>query len=185
MILAKKIFINITLTSLIFILSFPTAALKNNDSHQPIQIDSVKQSLDLEKNITTFTENVIIKQGSIDVRADKVIVTRPNSDSKNIIVEAYGKPVTFYQLQDDGKQLKGYSDKIRYEIKKELVILTGNAYLEQLDCNIASEKITYSFPTKQMEAFSDKGKRVTSILLPFQLKEKNPVINRINNNSKK
>ncbi len=166
-------------------LSFPTVALKSNDFYQPIQINSVKQSLDLEKNITTFTENVIIKQGSIDVRADKVVVTHPNSDTKKIIVEAYGTPVTFYQLQDDGNQLKGYSDKIRYEMEKELVILTGNAYLEQLDYNIASEKITYLVPTKQIEAFGDKGKLVTTILLPFQLQEKGPVMKSINNNSKK
>ncbi|MGP1947668.1 MAG: lipopolysaccharide ABC transporter substrate-binding protein LptA [Arsenophonus sp. NC-PG7-MAG3] len=185
MILTKKIFINLVLTSSIFILSFPIVAIKSNDSHQPIQIDSVKQSLDLEKNITTFTENVIIKQGSIDVRADKVIVTRPNRDTKKIILEAYGTPVTFYQLQDDGKQIKGYSDKIRYEMEKELIILTGNAYLEQLDYNIASEKITYLIPTKQMEAFSDKGKRVTTILLPFQLQKKSPLVKSINNNIKK
>lgn len=82
MILAKKIFINVALTSSIFILSLPAVALKS-DSQQPIQIDSVKQSLDLEKNITTFTGNVVIKQGSIDVRADKVVVTRPNGDAKD------------------------------------------------------------------------------------------------------
>ncbi|HGJ5876835.1 MAG TPA: lipopolysaccharide ABC transporter substrate-binding protein LptA [Arsenophonus sp.] len=184
MILAKKIFINAALTSTIFILSLPAVALKS-DSQQPIQIDSVKQSLDLEKNITTFTENVAIKQGSIDVRADKVVVTRPNGDAKQMIVEAYGMPATFYQLQDDGKPIKGHSDKVRYEIDKELVILTGNAYLEQLDSNIKGDKITYLVPTQQMEAFSDKGKRVTTILLPSQLQEKGPGVKSTNNSKSK
>lgn len=184
MILAKKIFINVALTSSIFILSLPAVALKS-DSQQPIQIDSVKQSLDLEKNITTFTENVVIKQGSIDVRADKVVVTRPNGDAKKMVVEAYGTPATFYQLQDDGKPIKGHSDKIRYEMEKELVILTGNAYLEQLDSNIKGDKITNLVPTQQMEAFSDKGKRVTTILLPSQLQEKGPGVKSTNNSKSK
>lgn len=184
MIFTKKIFLNIGLTSLIFLLSLPSVALKS-DSQQPIQIDSIKQSLDLEKNITTFTENIFIKQGSIDVRADKVVVTHPNGDTKNMVVEAYGTPATFYQLQDDGKPIKGHSDKIRYEMKKELVILMGNAYLEQLDSNIKGDKITYLVPTQQMKAFSDKGKRVTTILFPSQLQEKSPGVKSTNNSKSK
>ncbi|MGP1924775.1 MAG: lipopolysaccharide ABC transporter substrate-binding protein LptA [Arsenophonus sp. NEOnobi-MAG3] len=184
MILAKKILINVALTSSIFILNLPAIALKS-DFQQPIQIYSVKQSLDLKKNITTFTENVIIEQGSIDVRADKIIITRPNGNTKKIIIEAYGRPATFYQLQDDGKQLKGHSDKICYEMEKELVILTGNAYLEQGDSNIKSEKITYLVLSKQMKAFSDKGKRVTTILLPSQLQEKGHGVKNINYSNSK
>ncbi|MGP1939418.1 MAG: lipopolysaccharide ABC transporter substrate-binding protein LptA [Arsenophonus sp. ET-DL9-MAG3] len=171
-ILVKKIFIKILLISLIFILSFPALALKS-DSKQPIQINSVKQSIDLEKNITIFTENIVIKQGTIDVRAYKVIVTRPNGDGKKMIVEAYGTPVTFYQLQDNGKSIKGYSNKLRYEIEKKLIVLIGNAYLEQLDSNIKGDKITYLIQNQEMEAFSNNGKpRVTTIFLPSQFNYK-------------
>ena len=52
--------------------------------------------------------------------------------------------------------------------------MTGNAYLEQLDSNITGDKITYVVPTQQMQAFSDKGKQVTTVLLPSQLQEKGP-----------
>ncbi|MGP1931035.1 MAG: lipopolysaccharide transport periplasmic protein LptA [Arsenophonus sp. ET-DL12-MAG3] len=140
-------------------------ALKN-DFKQPIQINSVRQSIDLVKNITIFTKNIVIKQGTIDVRAYKVIVIRPNGDWKKMVIEAYGKPVTFYQLQDNGKPIKGYSNKIRYEIEKKLVILTGNAYLEQLDNNIKGDKIFYLVQTQKMKAFSKKGSKVTTTLLP-------------------
>ena len=169
----KKRFIQGAVASAIFALSLPAMALKS-DTQQPMTINSVKQSLDLEKNVTTFTDDVIIKQGSIDIRANKVVVTRPSSDSDKIIVEAFGSPVTFYQLQDDGKPIKGHASKARYEVDKQLVTLTGNAYLEQLDSNIQGDKITYLVPTQQMEAFSDKGKRVTTVLLPAQLQEKGP-----------
>ncbi len=170
MLLVKKISINVIVISNMFILCFPAFSLKN-DSQQTIQIHSIKQLLDLKKNITKFTENVIIKQGSIDIRADKVVITRPNNDTKKMIIEAYGNPTTFYQLQDDGKPIKGYSDKICYEIEKELIILMGNAYFEQLDSNIKGDKITYLIQIQEMEAFSDNGKQVTTILLPSQLKK--------------
>lgn len=112
---------------------------------------------------------------SVHIR--KVVVTRPSSNSDKITIEAFGNPVTFYQLQDDGKPIKGRASKARYEVDKELLTLTGNAYLEQLDSNIKGDKITYIVPTQQMEAFSDKGKRVTTVLLPSQLQEKGPAAN--------
>ena len=131
-----------------------------------------------------FIHDVVIKQGSIDIRANKVVVTRPSSDSDKIVIEAFGTPVTFYQLQDDGKPIKGHASKARYEVDKQLVTLTGNAYLEQLDSNIQGDKITYLVPTQQMEAFSDKGKRVTTVILPAQLQEKGPAANKNSSASK-
>ena len=174
---ANKIhFIQGIIASALFALSVPALALKT-DTQQPMTINSAKQSLDLEKNITTFSDDVVIKQGSIDIRANKVVVTRPSSNSDKITIEAYGTPVTFYQLQDDGKPIKGHANKARYEVDKQLLTLTGNAYLEQLDSNIKGDRITYVVPTQQMEAFSDKGKRVTTVILPSQLQEKGPAAN--------
>ncbi len=167
---------NAFIASVIFAVSLPALALKD-DTQKPISIDSVKQALDMTGNTATFTEDVIVKQGSIDIRADKVVVTRPDGDSKKMIIEAFGNPVTFYQLQDNGKPIKGRGSKMRYEMDKELVTLTGNAYLEQLDSNIKGDRITYLVPTQQMEAFSDKGKRVTTVLLPSQLQEEGPGAN--------
>ncbi len=89
-------------------------------------------------------------------------------------------PGYLYQLQDDGKPIKS---KARYEVDKQLVTLTGNAYLEQLDSNIQGDKITYLVPTQQMEAFSDKGKRVTTVNCRHNC-EKGPAANKNSSASK-
>ena len=152
----KKRFIQGAVASAILALSVPAFALKT-DTQQPMTINSVKQSLDLEKNVTTFTDDVVVKQGSIDIRANKVVVTRPSSNSDKITIEAFGTPVTFYQLQDDGKPIKGHALKARYEVDKELLTLTGDAYLEQLDSNIKGDKITYVVPTQQWKRLVTKA----------------------------
>lgn len=90
------------------------------------------------------------------------------------MVEGYGNPVTFYQMQDNGKPIKGHAQKVRYEVENDLVTLTGNAYLEQLDSNVKGDRITYLVQKQQMEAFSDKGNRVTTVLVPSQLQQKTP-----------
>ncbi|MGT3563414.1 lipopolysaccharide ABC transporter substrate-binding protein LptA, partial [Escherichia coli] len=55
---------NTLIISTLFSISVPVMALKD-DTQQPIVVNSEKQSLNLEKNITTFTQNVVVKQGSI------------------------------------------------------------------------------------------------------------------------
>ncbi|WP_275540132.1 LptA/OstA family protein, partial [Escherichia coli] len=65
---------NLLIGSLVLAASAPALALKS-DSSQPVSIDSLKQSLDMQSNVSTFTDNVVIKQGTIDIRADKVVVT--------------------------------------------------------------------------------------------------------------
>lgn len=60
------------------------------------------------------------------------------------MIDGYGNPATFYQMQDNGKPVKGHASKMHYELQNvDFVVLTGNAYLEQLDSNIKGDKITY------------------------------------------
>ncbi len=95
--------------------SFSALALKN-DTQQPINITSDNQSLDLEKNIVTFSDNVVITQGSILINADKVTIIRPadNGGGKEKI-EALGNPVTFQQQLDNGRhyRLRSHSFQVR------------------------------------------------------------------------
>ncbi len=162
---------------LLCIFSLPVIAIQN-DTRQPIHINSTKQSLDMNANTVIFTDTVIIKQGTIEIHADKVIVLRPDGDQKHTFIEGFGKPVTFVQTQDNGKPVKGHAQKLRYEVENEFIVLTGEAYLEQLDSNITGDKITYLVKQQQMEAFSNKGKHVTTILLPAQLQDKDPQNNK-------
>ncbi|MFI0488026.1 MAG: lipopolysaccharide ABC transporter substrate-binding protein LptA [Yersinia sp. (in: enterobacteria)] len=166
---------HLLLASSLFTASLPVFAV-TGDTDQPVQVDSVKQTLDVEANTITFIDNVIIKQGTIEIKADKVVVTRPGGDQNKMVIEGYGNPVTFYQMQDNGKPIKGHGQKLRYEVANDFVVLTGNAYLEQLDSNIKGDRITYLVKKQQMEAFSDKGNRVTTVLLPSQLQDKGSAV---------
>ncbi|NJD85120.1 lipopolysaccharide transport periplasmic protein LptA, partial [Candidatus Erwinia dacicola] len=88
--------------SLLLAASLPALAL-TGDSEKPVNVDSENQALDMQGNVATFTGKVIVTQGSIKITADKVVVTRPGGDSNKTIVDAYGNPATFYQMQDNGK----------------------------------------------------------------------------------
>ncbi|MDV5353904.1 lipopolysaccharide ABC transporter substrate-binding protein LptA [Kosakonia sp. SMBL-WEM22] len=163
--------LNLILAGTLFAAALPALAV-TGDTDQPIHIDSDQQSLDMQGNVVTFTGNVVVTQGTIKINADKVVVTRPGGQQGREIIDGYGNPATFYQMQDNGKPVKGHASQMHYELEKDFVILTGNAYLEQLDSNVAGDKITYLVKEQKMQAFSDKGKRVTTVLVPSQLQDK-------------
>ena len=66
----KSINNKILLAALLCITSFSAFALKD-DTKQPIKIVSTNQSLDMENSVVTFTDNVVITQGSIVIKAEK------------------------------------------------------------------------------------------------------------------
>lgn len=167
--------LSLLLTMILTSVNTPVLAL-SSDTHQPINIESDQQSLDIQHNIVTFTGNVVLTQGSVKIHADKLIVTRMNGEKGQEIIDGYGNPATFFQRQDNGKSVEGHAGHMRYEVKKERVTLTGNAMLKQLDSNIKAEKITYLVQQQQMQAFSHNNKRVTTVLLPSQL-QGNPSAN--------
>ncbi|EPK7359133.1 lipopolysaccharide ABC transporter substrate-binding protein LptA [Kluyvera intermedia] len=167
----NKLSLKLALAGSLLAASLPAMAL-TGDTDQPIHIESDQQSLDMQGNIVTFTGNVVVTQGTIKINADKVVVTRPADQKGKEVIDGYGNPATFYQMQDNGKPVKGHASKMHYELQNDFVVLTGNAYLEQLDSNIKGDKITYLVKEQKMQAFSDKGKRVTTVLVPSQIQDK-------------
>ncbi|WP_373768211.1 lipopolysaccharide transport periplasmic protein LptA [Glaesserella sp.] len=164
----KFIMKSIFLTTL-FSVSFSAHALKG-DTDQPINIDSGSQSLDMENNIVTFSDNVVITQGSIKVHASKVTITR--REGKKETIDASGAPVTFQQTLDDGKPVNGKANSVHYDLGTEFLTLIGNAELKQMDSAIKAEKITYDVKKQQLKASGGGKARVNTVLIPTQLQNK-------------
>ena len=163
----NKLSLNLVLASSLLAASIPAFAV-TGDTDQPIHIESDQQSLDMQGNVVTFTGNVIVTQGTIKINADKVVVTRPGGEQGKEIIDDF----PFCQMQDNGKPVEGHASQMHYELAKDFVVLTGNAYLQQVDSNIKGDKITYLVKEQKMQAFSNKGGRVTTVLVPSQLQDK-------------
>ena len=116
----------------------------------------------------------MITQGSIIVKASKVVITRPEENSKQKDkVEAFGNPVTFHQVMDDGKPVDGKANKVVYDLGTEFLTLTGDAELKQLDSKINGSVITYDVAKQQLKANANSGARVKTVLIPTQLNRAN------------
>lgn len=168
-----KVSMKLSQISLLAGLLFSTSSWAlSSDTEQPIHINSDSQHFDMQSNQVTFLGDVTLKQGSIKIFADKLIVIRPQGKEGREILEAYGKPARFSQLTDDGKTLKGKSKKLRYELEKEFLTMTDDAELTQDDSIIQGKVITYNMQTQKLIADGGKDERVTTILQPSQLNKK-------------
>ena len=138
------------------------------DISQKIEIDASRQAADLKNKIFSYIDNVVITQGSLIIRADIVqVLTQSGSEEKTYI--AKGKPATFDQILADGTPLNLQADEIRYEPGNHLVIISGNALLQQEDSQVSGSKITYNIDTQYVNAESKTNERTKTI---FQPKEK-------------
>lgn len=145
---------------------------KEADYKEPVTIDAGNQLVELLNNKVTFTDNVVVKQGTLDVRATKLVVTR--NDKGLQTMTAYGSPATYYQVLDSGQPVNAKAKQITYDIKTRTITLLNNAELKQNDNIVTGYRIRYDIDREQMEA-QGQGKqgRVKTIFLPEQLQDMN------------
>ena len=65
--------VNLALTALLLCGSLNA---KESDFAEKVYVDAVKQVAEMQDNRITFSEDVIITQGTIKIKADKVVVIR-------------------------------------------------------------------------------------------------------------
>lgn len=128
----------------------PAFALQS-DSKQPIQIEADQGSLDQNNQSTTFSGNVIIKQGTLNIRAGSVTVSR--NDKSEQLMKATGSPVKFSQELDGGKGVvngvvNGQANTVTYSSAASLVTLTGNAKVQRGGDVAEGAVITYNTKTE-------------------------------------
>lgn len=153
------------------ILSSPAYALKS-DREQPINVESVEQSADLQANKLVFSGDVVATQGSIKVKADKIEVTR-NSDGTLKSIIAYGSPTTFEQQQDNGRYIRSRSSTLSYIPQETKIVLQGRAVIWQGESKMSGERIEYNINSQKMRAYNNnsQGGRVSSTFVPADFKK--------------
>ncbi|CAE6890735.1 Lipopolysaccharide export system protein LptA [Vibrio sp. B1REV9] len=157
------------LSLLALVLAAPQALALKSDTQQPVYINSDTQQVDMKSNQVVFEGDVSLKQGSINIDADRIIVTRDPKTESIKQIQAFGKPATFSQLMDDGKTLNGQATELDYRIATDELTMKGQAQLAQDGNTIRGSSIRYQIGKQKLVADSSKTERVTTILQPNQI----------------
>lgn len=149
----------------------PAAFALESDRNQPIEIEADQGSLDQANQVTTFSGNVIIKQGSLNIRAGSVKVSRDAKGQQSMA--ATGNPVRFGQTLDGNKgRVEGQANNVEYSSATGVVKLTGNAKVQRGGDRAEGASIVYNTRTEVYTVSGSKavsgksGKRVTVVIQP-------------------
>ncbi|HCZ9036006.1 TPA: lipopolysaccharide transport periplasmic protein LptA [Vibrio alginolyticus] len=161
--------LHLSLLALALVLAAPQALALKSDTQQPVYINSDTQQVDMKSNQVVFEGDVSLKQGSINIDADRIVVTRDPKTEAIKQIQAFGKPAKFSQLMDDGKTLSGQATELDYRISTDELTMKGQAQLAQDNNTIKGSSIRYQIGKQKLVADSSKEERVTTILQPNQI----------------
>ena len=140
--MVKKIF----LFSLLAGLVLPAQAEKA-DRTKPVHLEADNVTLDDVRKLSVFQGNVLLMQGTLMMRADRIEATQ--NDEGLQTVTATGKPVSFRQKRDGADEyIEGFADTIEYNGVQSLLKLQGNARLRKGGDEIRGSLITYDARTE-------------------------------------
>ena len=142
------------------------AQARTADRSQPMTLESDKSECNQLADANSrcvFTGNVLITQGTLEIRADRAEVVQRNGETDQVILT--GRQATMRQQMDDGTTINARADRIVYEPRKELLTLTGNYKLESARGSNTGQRMVYNMGTGQMQSGGD-GTRVRTVIQP-------------------
>lgn len=147
------------------LLPLPVMALPT-DRDQPLQVAADSARFDEKTGIATYKGAVVIRQGTLEVRADDLVIT-VDKDGNVTSTIAKGKPARYQQQTDPKKGLvMAEASRIDYDLKNETITLTGQARLRQDGASFQGATIVYAIARQQVEAKGDSESRVQLVLPP-------------------
>lgn len=150
----------------------PVFADASRDFQQPISIEADDQELDIQANRVIVRNNVIIRQGSLIITADRLEVVSDGdvTQGEGEVFIATGSPATYQQEVEDGMLVEASASEIRYDASTRILILQGNAQMLQSGNQVSASRITYYVDEQRVTAERDQDseERVRTIFQPRQ-----------------
>ncbi len=142
------------------------------DFSKAIELTAGHEELDIKNNRLLLTDNVTVKQGTLEIKAERVEALR-NADQQADTFIAEGNPATYTQQLDDGSTISAQADRITYYQAREVLELVGNAQVSQGSSRSSAQIITYDLAEQTVSASGEgsENNRVTTIFTPPKKKK--------------
>ena len=127
-------------------LALPAHA-QRDDKKQPINYSADSGDVNYQSKVGNLAGNVIITQGSMTIRADR-IKFRQNPDN-SISATAYGNPITFRQKREGfDEYIEGFSDRLEDDGKADKMQMFTNARIQRGGDEVRGDYISYNAVTE-------------------------------------
>ena len=156
--------VSLTLLAASLCLCSMTIEAKSSDRNQPMDVQSDASDAVMEDNSdSTLTGNVVITQGTLEIKADRAIIHRSKGDIDRVTLT--GGPVVMKQVNDNGEPMNAQAATIVYTLSSDLILLNGNVVIEQPRGSMRGENVKYDLKTGRLNGGGD-GKRISMRIMP-------------------
>lgn len=124
-----------------------TARAERADRDKPLHIQADQAQVDDASQTSVFTGNVILTQGTLVIRGDKIVIVQDKDGFKRGTTS--GHQSSFRQKREGlDEYVEGYGDRIEYDTKTEVLDLYGKARMKRVMDEANGEHITYDSKTE-------------------------------------
>jgi lipopolysaccharide export system protein LptA len=127
-------------------LSGPALAEKA-DRNKPIHLEADRVTVDDAKQLATFTGNVVLTQGTMVLRGDRMEVRRDKNGFRQ--GTTWGNLAYFRQKRDNTDELvEGWAERIEYDSRTDKVQMFNRALLKRGQDQVQGSYISYDSTTE-------------------------------------
>lgn len=147
--------------SLLLVITLAGAQTTNNNNPQqlPINLTADQGDYDAIAGKATYTGNVVISQGKMNLKGDKVVISLKNGQVDTI--EAWGKRASFHYVPVGQPPIDGKAEYMKYHIPSATIDMDKNAWVKQDKNETTAAHLTYNLEKEQV-----KGSRINMTLIP-------------------
>jgi len=137
---------------------------KSSDRNQPMYLDSDHQQGSVDgSSVNVWTGNVVVRQGTLDIRAQRAELYQRNGDPARAVFT--GGQVILKQEMDDGTPIEMKADRVDYDLTTETVTLTGNYSVKSPRGSSNGQRLVYNLSSGNIQSGGD-GSRVRTVIQP-------------------
>ena len=144
----------------------PGVQAEKADRSKPMSVEADQPgSVDLQRQVVIFNGNVVISQGTMVLRADRVeLRERPDGYREAKAIGSAERPASFRQKRDGvDETVEGAAERIEFDARTDMLRFVGNAAVRRLRAGVVADEITGSLITwdNTNELFSVTGGAAT------------------------
>jgi lipopolysaccharide export system protein LptA len=157
------------------------ARAERADRDKPVNIESDRMMADDAKKVATFEGGVVLTQGTLTIRADRLVVRQDGAGFQHGV--AYGNPATFRQKREGFDEfVDGEALRLEYDGRAERIEFFDEARLHRdRGDDVRGNYISYDSKTEYFTVNSGKqatqrGRdgRVRAIIMPKNVEQPKP-----------
>lgn len=154
--------LRLTSALLACVLASSLAVAEKADRNKPMEVQADKSgTADLQNQVSRFSGNVVITQGTMVIKADRVEIRQtPDGYHQATAWGGAGAPVSYRQKRDGvDEHVEGRADRVEFDGKAEVLRFVGNGVVRRTRGTDTLDEITGSLITwnHAAEQFSVQG----------------------------